>query len=536
MSRSLTDQQKRWEKAGHVKTLNKVILPHLADWNYNACEHHEEPSAECVYRKCGFEPFDHQTVSSSFHLLARRSIDASETGTGKTNSILLTLCLAKHYKEPLKAILVVPTPAVQQWADETRRFAPGLNTVAVSSGMTRDERLAQYAGDWEVLIIGFHLMTRDIDSLEVIAPAQVISDDVDPLLQMKNKTHKAMIRLCAHANRVIIANATNLQTRLDQLYAVSLPLGGRDLWGSPKSFDAKYTKKEPVYIFINNSRGEKTRQKTFKANGYKNLGDFKEKFSPMVIRHRYENLSDIRIPEIVSENVYLELYAPQRAKYELLQQGVLELQKKDMPPQQKQVSAVTAWTHGGQICAGLPALGEEDGTYASSKLDWVQSHVIGEWADRKVVVYARNRGTITALQARLDADGVGHAAIWGGLTGAENRAEERRRFLEDPNCRVMIISASGERSLNLQNASVLVSIDMNLNPARVMQILGRIRRIGSSHDRVFAFNLMAIDTQEERYQTTLASRQALFDAVHDEDHADLFERLEPDVLMKLITN
>lgn len=531
----LTDQQRAWAKANRVKSLRKVELPTLADWNYNACPHHKEPTPSCEYRACGFDAFDHQTASAAFHFMGRKTIDGSQTGTGKTNSILLTLCLAKHYKEPLRAVLVVPTSAVAQWTAETKRFAPGLNVLTVTAGLSKQKRLALYATSWEVLIIGFHLMTRDIDALETLEPLQVISDDVDPILQIKNATHKAMIRLTASADRIIIANATNLQTRLQQLYAACLPLGGRDIWGTISSFENRYIKREPVIIHTRNSQGKHETHKVFKATGYKNMEDFKSKFEPLMIRHRYADLHDLRIPDIISENVYVDLYKPQREKYDMLAQGVLELQKKDMPPQQKQVSALTAWTHGGQICAGLPALGEEDGPFASSKLDWVVSHITDDWENDKVVVYARNQGTIKALQSRLDIFSVGHAAIWGGLTGSEERAEEVKRFWEDPNCRVMIISAAGERSLNLQNASIIVSIDMNLNPSRVVQILGRVRRIGSAHARVVAINLLAVDTQEERYMTALASRQALFDAVHEEDNSELFDKLPADILLQLIS-
>lgn len=531
----LTDQQQRWAHAGRVKNLQRVNLPHLTDWNYDACSHHSEPTPNCEYRQCGFPPFDHQTVSATYHLIGKKTIDASQTGTGKTNSIALTLCLAKHYGEPLRALLVVPTTAVNQWAAEIQRFAPGLSTVAVTSGLPKDRRLQVYASSWELLIIGYHLMGRDIAALERLEPLQVISDDVDPILQTSNKTHRAMIRLTSSADRVIVANATNLQLRLQQLYAVSLMIGGRDIWGSLKSFESRYVKKEPVFIHSRNERGEHETQKVFKATGYHNLTDFKAKFSPMMIRHRYEDLHDQRIPDIVVEHVYVDLHPAQRTKYEQLQAGILELQKRDQPPQQKKVTALAAWTHGAQICAGLPALGEADGPGASSKLDWLVNHTISEWSDQKIIVYARNRGTIDALHHRLTDHGVGYASIWGVETHADHRAAEVKRFWEDPQCRVMILSAAGERSLNLQNAQVLVSLDLNLNPARVQQILGRIRRLGSSHDRVFAINLLATDTQEERYLLSLASRQALFDAVHDEDNADLFERLDPDQLLKLIS-
>ena len=120
------------------------------------------------------------------------------------------------------------------------------------------------------------------------------------------------------------------------------------------------------------------------------------------------------------------------------------------------------------------------------------------------------------------------------------RNDEMTRFWEDPDTKVMIISVSGERSLNLQNASILVMWDLQLNPARVAQIAGRVRRVGSTHKRVFVFELLMSDTQEERYMAALAARQTLFDFVYDVDtegeDADnlLIQKLDTEQILRLI--
>lgn len=540
----IPSQRDRWNEAERIKEYSKISLPELDDWNYQPCEFHTDPDPACEYQLCGGPLFDHQTTNVAWLYAVKKGILSDEPGCGKTNSILATLCLAKQRGESLRSLLIVPTTSVAQWGSETQRFAPGLNVVSVNAGMTKAQRIAIYSNPfWEVLIIGFHLATRDIEALEHLEPLQLVSDDVDPLLNPKNATHKAINRLSRSAERVIVANATNLQTRLAQLRSASEPIGGATSfhWRNEKNFNERYVQKRRVNVLIGYENDpdrpghhRPVWQSTLKIVGHQNLNEFKRLYQPMQIRHRYEDLTDLRIPDVVSERIYLELYPAQREKYRELQAGVLTLQKeKDQPPQQKQVSAMTAWLHGAQVCAGLPALGEPDGPDASSKLDWTVN-AIRSWNDRKIVVYARNVGTIEALRARLTALEIGFETIWGKDAKTDHRSASIKRFWEDPACQVMILSAAGERSLNLQIAQVVILVDLQLNPARVHQIMGRVRRAGSAHERVFAFTLLAVNTQEDRYQTSLAARQALFDAVHDEDHGEMFERLSPDDLLRLI--
>lgn len=528
----LSAAQERWHNAERIKSLKRVILPTLEDWNYKGCKHHPDgPTPQCSYRLCGGDFFDHQTKSIAWLYVAQNGLEASVTGSGKTNVALGLLCLAKHYGETLRAVIVCQTPAVDQWASEASRFAPGLDTAHVKSGTPKNERLALYASNWEVLIIGHHLMTRDVEELTAVGPLQVISDDVDPILNMGNRTHKAMALLAGNAERVVEFNATSLQTRLQQLYAAASLFGGREVWGTIKAFETRYVKREPVYIRINNEL-----KKTFKATGYKNLVDFRSKMDPMSIRHSYEDLNDIRMPESMPpQQIWLDLHPAQRAKYEQLQSGVLDLLKKDQPPEQRMVSALAAYTHGQQICTGLPALGEADGPGASSKLDWLENRLITDWVDNKIVVFTRNVGTVSAFHDRLKTHGIGYATVWGENNKNGLRQEEIKRFWDDPNCRVMIGTAAMERSLNLQVSNILVFLDTIPNPARMTQVMGRVKRAGSMHSHVWTFYLLTRDTQEERSLKALAARQAVVDAVNDEDDAGLFDKLTAEELLRLIS-
>lgn len=481
--------------------------------------------------------------------------------THNTNSSLLTLALADHFGETVRAIAVVPSTAVGQWVAETERWVPGFKVRSIPPKTPKSVRLETYAADWNILVIGYHVYTKDFNPEKSgIDPAslkirQIIIDDVDPALKIDNVTYKALEATTKIAEMVIETNATSLQMNLMQLYAATCLIGAQKVWGSKSNFERNFIQKEKVSVWTKEKQLRNGKmimvpveRKVFRATGVKNINKFKQMFKPMSIRFTYEDIKDdVTIPALVAEQVFLEMSPKQKARYAELQEGVRTiLDNKAMPAEKKAVSAMTAFTIGSQICAGTFALKTTDGGYepdhpdASPKLNWIMSKLTDEWMDEKVVIYSKFRGSISTLQQRLTTEDIGYATIWGVEPDPDARKEEMDRFWNDPKCRVMIISVSGERSLNLQNASILVMWDMQLNPARVHQLAGRVRRAGSKNKKVYVFELLHTDTQEERYITALAARQALFDVVYDVEVSDegsdsmLIEKLDPEQLLRLI--
>ena len=520
-------------RAERVKGATKINLPRLRFWNYSACAAHTDvgPQVDCMYRKCGGDFFDHQTVAITWSYLVSKGIIASVTGAGKTNQVFGLAALMKERGELTgRAVVICQTPAVQQWLEEAYRFIPKIRVAAVTGGMTKKLRVASYVSNWEILIIGHHVLLKDIEMLMKLEPKMVVTDDVDPILNHRNATHRAVCRLAERADRVLVINATNLQTHLQQLHAAAVPVGGNNTWGSLRAFERRYVRQEAVTIWNSKSKRKATR---FETVGYKNIGEFKEKLAPMVLRHTYDDLTDIRMPEIAPpENIWLELHPAQRAKYDELQAGVLRLMKAHARGETiKHTTALTMVGYGQRICAGLPALGEADGSQASVKLDWLMRQLTHDWSDTKIVVFIKNVGLVEAFQTRLDNAGIGHATVSGAHRKA--RQEHIDRFWNDPNCRVLMGTSAVERSLNLQVSNVIVFVDTYLNPSSVFQIVGRVRRAGSHHKHVFVFNLLATNTQEEKYQHVQAARQGLIDHVWEES-SELFEKLSPMQLLQML--
>lgn len=555
-------QVQRWHEASEVKVLEDIDMPRFSVWNYDPCENHSTPQADCEYRACGGNPFKHQKVTATFSYIARKSMVGNSTGTGKTSSALLTLAIAKDMGERIKTVVVVPTISVRQWSAEVGRWTPGFKVQYIASKTPKPERLKTYASEWDLLIIGYHAFTRDVDHIAKVGCAQIVVDDVDPGLNIDNASYAALNKICRKVDMVIEMNATFLGTRLQQLYAASCLIGGKEVWGSINRFNQDYVKKEPVWIYPkkgskggyrgNTSYDDKGREmrKVMQMVGYKNLDSFIAKFSPQIIRYTYEDLEgDMAIPSMVSERIYLDMSPKQRRRYTELQEGVRTVLNNDsMPVDEKSLTALTLFTYGSQVCSSLSALKtsdggfEPDGPEASPKLDWIMDKLDTDWREEKVVVYAKFKGVISSFQERLKSKGISYSTISGEVTDPEIRKSEMDRFWEDPSTRVMIISVSGERSLNLQVSRILVLIDLQLSPARVKQLAGRVRRIGSTHERVYVFQLLHTDSQEETYTKRLSAREELFIKIF-EGGADsgeasdemLIERLDPDELLRLIS-
>ena len=527
---ALDPDQARREAAEKVRRAKNINLPPLKYWNYDPCSHHEVPRVDCEWQACGGEPFDHQRVGIVWLYLIKRGLLADVTGAGKTIQTLGLLALMKERGELTdRAVVICQTAAVLQWLEEANRWTPRVNAEAVYGGMTRAKRISRYSSNWDVLFIGWRMAQQDHDILQKLEIGTVIVDDVDALLDHGNATHRVVVDLANRANRSVVINATNVQVRLEQLHAATVPVDGHRIFGSLPAFSARYIRKEKVTVWLPSGK----RKSMEKTTGFRNLADLKRRLAPIFLRRNYEDLQDIRMPEIMPpENIWLELHPAQRAKYTELQRGVLRI-RRETGDEVKYTEALAKFTYGQEICAGLPALGEPDGPEASIKLDWLEQRLNSEWVDQKIVVMIRNKGLVSAFQNRLDRNQVGYETIWGNEPSSVVRKAAQDRFWRDPNCRVMMGTSAMERSLNLQISNIIVFVDTVLNPARVTQTVGRIRRPGK-HDHIFVFCLFCRDTQEEGYLNQLKRRQAVADAVNEEQ-SELYESLSPMELLALIT-
>jgi superfamily II DNA/RNA helicase len=131
-----------------------------------------------------------------------------------------------------------------------------------------------------------------------------------------------------------------------------------------------------------------------------------------------------------------------------------------------------------------------------------------------------------------------------GQVPQKKRPEIVRKFQEDPQCRLILLTNAGSTGLNLQSANTVINVDLPWNPAVLEQRIARAHRMGQKNP-VHVYKLVTENTIEERLLDTLASKQDLADAALNIDSdisavemssgiADLRQRLEKILHPKLL--
>ena len=143
----------------------------------------------------------------------------------------------------------------------------------------------------------------------------------------------------------------------------------------------------------------------------------------------------------------------------------------------------------------------------STKVDRLLG-LLGEFHD-KMVIFTQFRATQELIQRRLKEAGHDVAVFHGGLSRLEKEAAIER--FRGP-ARLLLCTEAGSEGRNLQFAHAVCNFDLPWNPMKIEQRIGRLSRIGQTHD-VHVFNLVAADTVEAAVLHLLEAKLNMFELV-----------------------
>lgn len=337
----------------------------------------------------------------------------------------------------------------------------------------------------------------------------------------KTYVHQVCRHISNEAQRVWGLTATLIKNNLVEgygIYKVILP----DLFKhTPATFVTDYCDVEMINIGKN--------RKVPRIVGYKTVDilRFRDKISPFYLgRPKHEVASELPPLTTIVRKVALEPF--QALKYQEALAGLLTV-RKDGEFAEKEVSKLVAVTYCQEITnhPGLIGFPEEESDKLNELLDMLTE---GDLAGEKVIIFTR-----FAKMVDIGVQALASAKIKSvRITGAEG--EDARKAAQDTfqstnsGTNVVWITTAGSDAINLQAAKAIIFYDTPFSAGDYLQVLGRMIRIGSIHDRVFAYHLVARDTVDERVMAIIESKMELIERVlgkrikgEDDDEMDLLK-------------
>jgi SNF2 family DNA or RNA helicase len=157
-----------------------------------------------------------------------------------------------------------------------------------------------------------------------------------------------------------------------------------------------------------------------------------------------------------------------------------------------------------QISSGwLGYADEEEGTRAqiefpkNKKLDLLLSIVDSIYENHKIVIAHDFVFSGSIIERELTRLKIGHARIY-GKTKKDKIPEILNSFDKDPNVRVLIGNRAIAFGLNLQIAQYMLFFESSPSVIERKQMEARIERQGSTHDKIFRYDLVVKDTVDEK--------------------------------------
>ena len=141
---------------------------------------------------------------------------------------------------------------------------------------------------------------------------------------------------------------------------------------------------------------------------------------------------------------------------------------------------------------------------------------------RQVIVFSQYTDTVDAIkQLLIEAGstslmcftGRGGAMLQPGGTWKNLSRDDVKRYFKAGKAEILLCTDAAAEGLNFQFCGALINYDMPWNPMRVEQRIGRIDRIGQTHDQMEIINLHLDGTVEADVYRALKARIASFENI-----------------------
>lgn len=442
---------------------------------------------------------------------------ADDMGLGKTLQVIAFLLKLKQEGRLAegRALVVVPAGLLCNWQMEVKKFAPELKVFTYHGAGRKLEKF-----DADLLITTYSTCRLDFKKLERLNWRVIVIDEAQNIKNADSEQSRKIRALKAPMK--IAMSGTPVENRLMEFWTI-MDFCNRGFLPSALEFRDKY--ETPIQKNANQAVAEK----------------FKKITAPFMLRRMKTDKTIISdLPDKIQQNEYAELTRSQAALYKkILDKFMEELQLLEEGPSMD-IGADVLAVADGSASAGAPVgasnlfkrkglilqmilalkqicnhprtylkAGEakvEDSGKLGMLLDLLRS--IQEQGE-KAIIFTQFREMGELLQETLERELQIKADFYHGGCTQNQRNEMVRRFQEDPEDKVLILSLKAAGTgLNLTAASQVIHYDLWWNPAIEAQATDRAFRIGQTKN-VQVHRFITKGTFEEKIDALLEAKKAV---------------------------
>lgn len=428
---------------------------------------------------------------------------ADDMGLGKTLQIIAFLLSQKKSK----SIVVVPTSVIYNWMDEFEKFAPSIRVGLVhGSKSKRDKVLRDFKRGLGIKIEEENLKEKSYEKYDVLLTTygtlkndekayENLSFDcciIDEAQNIKNPAAQATLSVKNIKSRCNIAlTGTPIENNLMELWSI---------------FDFVM----PGYLFTK----ERFRERFILDES--NLSELKSLITPFILRRLKEDVLS-ELPEKLEKKYLVEMKGKQKQLYSFYVKAIkneLNENKSSEKSGKNKINLFAYLTKLREICLD-PSLVVPDYKGESRKLTVVKEIVKdASESGKKILLFSQFTSVLKKIEEDFKKEDISYLYLDGG-TSAKERVERVKKFNEDSNIKVFLISLkAGGVGLNLTSASVVIHFDPWWNPAVEDQATDRAHRFGQEN-KVEVIKLVAKDTIEEKIVLMQEDKRELIQSLMD---------------------
>ncbi|MEZ5534504.1 MAG: DEAD/DEAH box helicase [Thiolinea sp.] len=438
--------------------------------------------------------YPYQVEGVAFLAAKGRALLADDMGLGKTLQAISAASWLFRTSQARRILVVCPASLKQQWAREIEKFTE--HPVQIIQG-SPEARGVQYRQGDGFYVINYELVLRDLSVINSqLSPDLLILDEAQRIKNWQTKIATAVKRI--ESRYAFVLSGTPLENRLEDLYSLMQvvdPAVLGPLWRYHADFHIK------------DERG--------KVLGYRNLSTLRQRLAAVMLRRDRRLVSD-QLPQRIEQRLDLPMTQAQKELHDAAMQaaGSLARKSKFRPLTPSESNRMMASLQQARMACNAAGLVDKE-TQGAPKLDELEN-IVAELCVQsglKMVVFSQWELMTRMVEQRLQKMGVGCVCLHGGVPTAK-RGALMDRFRDDDAIQVFISTDAGGTGLNLQNASVLVNLDMPWNPAVLDQRIARVHRLGQ-RKTVQTIIMVSSPSYEEHVLALVKGKRNLFDNVID---------------------